>query len=859
MHSVYNLLKAKEGKKQTNSKTVINWKPEHQAAVNEVIDYLKSPEVISYPDFQHPFVVHCDASETGLGAVLYQKVDDKLKIVSFASRTLSPAEKNYFLHSGKLEFLALKWCITEKFHDYLIHGPAFEVITDNNPLTYVLTSAKLNATGQRWVNQLANFNFSIKYHAGKTHVDADYMSRHPLDELKAVEAKADTKVKAEDVDIVFSDSCRSPAEVLCLDVDLLSVEEPTGLRLLPAEIMAQQQVDEVIKPIYDIVCGGGVVEKTVRKQLSKDSNILLKQLSKLSVENGVLVRKTKTFNQIVLPKKFHPIVYSELHEKLGHVGSEKVLELARSRFYWPKMSNHIEFYIRNQCKCLIAKKPNRADRAPLVPITLEAKFPFEWVSVDFLHLDRAKGGFEYALIVTDHFTRFTQIYGTKKKSALAAAEKIYNEYVPKFGLPLRIHSDQGGEFCNKLHSRLQQLAGICASRTTPYHPQSNGQVERVNRTVINMLKTLSEKEKQNWKAFLPKLAFAINTTVNKSTTFSPYFLMFGRSPVLPIDLIFGIEPKTGPEKMRQSYEKFVEEWQSSMKQAFDVVRRRAEKSAEIGKRGYDKKVYGSEIMVGERVLVRNRERGGTGKLRTHWENRIYVVVEKDPNVPVYTVRPESGRQSIKRVHRNELLGCTFLVGQEQKLRTAPVTHKKKEKVVTLPSGSAQTQKETMMGKSKSGKTAVGKSKCGKTTNVQDSPGEVCSSSDSEEEGVVVRGPERIVDSDDSMELETVVQDNNGENAANEQDTDHDLESLCVELSSSDDLEDEDRTFQYEEGDERGLTSWNPDSADEENSVSDQSSTDTQTDDESVGRRPVRVRQAPRHFTYDELGGNPILR
>ena len=159
--------------------------------------------------------------------------------------------------------------------------------------------------------------------------------------------------------------------------------------------------------------------------------------------------------------------------------------------------------------------------------------------------------------------------------------------------------------------------------------------------------------------------------------------------MLPIDLIFGIEPKTGPEKMRQSYEKFAEEWQSSMKQAFDVVRRRAEKSAEIGKRGYDKKVYGSDIMVGERVLVRNREKGGTGKLRTHWENRIYVVVDKDPNVPVYTVRPESGRQSIKRVHRNELLGCTFLVGQEQKLRTTPVTRKKKEKVDTLPSGSAQ--------------------------------------------------------------------------------------------------------------------------------------------------------------------------
>ena len=103
--------------------------------IDEVIEYLKSPEVISYPDLNLPFVVHCDAAQNGLGAVLYQKQGAKLKIVNFASRTLSPAEKNYHLHSGKLEFLALKWCITEKFSNYLMYGPPFEVIIDNNPLT----------------------------------------------------------------------------------------------------------------------------------------------------------------------------------------------------------------------------------------------------------------------------------------------------------------------------------------------------------------------------------------------------------------------------------------------------------------------------------------------------------------------------------------------------------------------------------------------------------------------------------------------------------------------------------------------------------------------------------------------------
>ena len=151
-----------------------------------MIDHLKSPEVIAYPDFELPFFMTCDASNKGLGAVLYQKQQGVNRVISFASRTLSETEKNYHLHSGKLEFLCLKWAVTERFSDYLRYGPPFVVYTDNNPLTYVLTSAKLNAIGLRWVADLANYNFSIKYRPGKENIDADYFSRKPIDisELK---------------------------------------------------------------------------------------------------------------------------------------------------------------------------------------------------------------------------------------------------------------------------------------------------------------------------------------------------------------------------------------------------------------------------------------------------------------------------------------------------------------------------------------------------------------------------------------------------------------------------------------------------------------------------------------------------
>ena len=104
-----------------------------------------------------------------------------LRVVGYGTRTLTPAERNYHLHSGKLEFLALKWAFTDKSRDYPFYAPSFVVYTDNNPLTYVMWSAKLNATGLRWVAELADYSFTIKSHPGGTNIDANYLSRITLD------------------------------------------------------------------------------------------------------------------------------------------------------------------------------------------------------------------------------------------------------------------------------------------------------------------------------------------------------------------------------------------------------------------------------------------------------------------------------------------------------------------------------------------------------------------------------------------------------------------------------------------------------------------------------------------------------
>ena len=166
---------------QLSSKKQINWTEEHQERLNLLTDLLMQPGVMAYPDFEKPFVLHTDASSEGLGAVLYQEQGGNLRVVGYGSRTLTLAERNYHLHSGKLEFLALKWAISDKLRDYLFYAPTFVVFTDSNPLTYIMSSAKLNATGHRWVEELADYNFTVNYRPGKMNTDANVLSRTPLD------------------------------------------------------------------------------------------------------------------------------------------------------------------------------------------------------------------------------------------------------------------------------------------------------------------------------------------------------------------------------------------------------------------------------------------------------------------------------------------------------------------------------------------------------------------------------------------------------------------------------------------------------------------------------------------------------
>lgn len=458
-----------------DSNVLLNWTDDHQKIVVEMIECLKSPEVMAYPDFNLPFFITTDASNQGLGSVLYQTQKGVDRVISYASRTLSEAERNYHMHSGKLEFLGLKWAVTERFSDYLryCHHP-FVVYTDNNPLTYVLTTAKLNAVGMRWVNELADFEFSIKYRPGRLNVDADYLSRRSLD-LEQMKEECTEEFNLKEIDAVISRIQMAEPVVMVnalhaeVKEQLVMKAKNSSLSVSSTELQKMQVEDEVIGPVVRYVVAGQRPKRKEWGTFSRESRTLAKSFGKLFINDaGILMRKTERYQQIVLPKCYHQLVHKELHEEMGHLGSEKVIELAQQRFYWPGMAKTLKDNIQKRCRCIVDRKPAIQEKAPLKPVI--AQYPFEIVAIDYMKLDKCKGGFEYALVVTDHFTRFSQVYATRKKSSKAAADKIFNQFIMQFGWPTKIHSDLGGEFTSKLFEELQRVSGITPSKTTPYHP-----------------------------------------------------------------------------------------------------------------------------------------------------------------------------------------------------------------------------------------------------------------------------------------------------------------------------------------------------------------------------------------------------
>lgn len=683
------------------------WTEECQQAFDCLKFKLATAPVLGYADWKLPYILHTDASLTGLGAALYQVQDGKMRVISYASRGLSKSEKCYPVH--KLEFLALKWAISEKFHDYL-YGAEFQVLTDNNPLTYVLTTAKLDAAGHRWLSALSIYNFDIRYRSGKSNIDADGLSRRPHDvvmepedSLKHAERVAKLMSRAvEDPEIeilaseVLKAACaRHGVEIIssmhnvskdvkdfedadndegCCAIETLdsseaaipdSFEDPEpwpGQPVLPGMTLADwsciQREDDTLRRVIQLVQSGRKLDKQASRLEQPEVRMYLREWSRLVLKAGVLHRKVIRNNTphdlLVIPISHRSRALEGIHDEVGHLGFERTLDLARARFYWPKMTRDVESKCKTCERCVLRKA--RAQNAAKL-VNIKASSPMELLCMDFLTVEPDSGDIRNIFVLTDHFTKFAFAYPTKDQTARTVASILWENVICNYGFPKRIHSDQGANFESELIAELCKISGT-KSRTTPYHPRGNP-VERFNRTLLDMLGTLSNQRKENWRKYIRPLVHAYNCTRNDTTGETPFYLMFGRQPRLPIDLCFGIDPVGHNHKTHQKY---VRDLRLRLKHAYECAKRETEKSQLANKRRWDQKIVASSLEEGDRVLIRNVNLRGKHKLADRWEPRVYVVLRQvGEDLPVYVVRPEdSENESERTVHRDLLRPCGFI-------------------------------------------------------------------------------------------------------------------------------------------------------------------------------------------------------
>ena len=342
---------------------------------------------------------------------------------------MTPAEKGYHLHSGKLEFLALKWSITEAFKCYLYHAPNFRVLTDNNPLTYVMSTAKLNAVGR----ELAEYHFDIKYRPGKVSADVDTLSKMSMD-IDEYEASCSEDISKKAF-IASGDAVLSNAayDYITTIADILSIPADTNskpyassnnARLKKVNLVDEQNKDPNISRILQFKSCGTRPSSKQRRGEGPVMRQLLYEFDRLFVrDDGIFCRKIGDHIQIVLPVSLRRLLYQELHENMEHLGHERVYSVARDLCYWNFMGRDIEHFVTKVCRCVKQKRPVLKLRDPLQPITSTA--PFDLISIDFLHLDLSSGRCEYIMLSVNHFIKFVQGYATGNKSGHTVAERFF--------------------------------------------------------------------------------------------------------------------------------------------------------------------------------------------------------------------------------------------------------------------------------------------------------------------------------------------------------------------------------------------------------------------------------------------------
>ena len=574
-------LKGKSASLKKKDKSPIEWTPEADEAFKKLKAILINSVTLSFPDFTKEFVLTTDASSTCIGGVLQQRTDDgTLRPLTYFSRTLNPAERRY----ATIEREALGVVYGLQINRPLILGYKVEIQTDHRPLVWLLQVATPNGRIARWQTLLAEYDFDIKHIPGKTNVVADFLSR--MADLRKSEVEFDLNGQ---INVVLSDlngqhdammsdlngqhdammnDLNGQINVVLSDLngqhdammnDLNDPVQPSvrcGLiayagrpKAVPTfewnvdELRELQDKQPGYREIKDMLIEGRTVSDIEGRLKYLRCRTRL-PLHHLACTNGILYYDSKNAygelqHAVVLPPAYIPraLTLSHYTATAGHGGVRVTLARLRKFAFWPGMAKDVENFVKGCQICTKFKKIGNSRPAPLRHFP-DVSAPFERIHVDLVGpMGTSNNGFKYIMTIIDTLTKYLITVPLKSKEAREVAHALYENVICIHGVPKTMITDQGGEFVNSVLAEMCNTLGLLHSKITAFHPAANGQCERANYTIVNILRSLVEGNISIWDKMLSVATFAYNTAYHRVIKEAPFYLLFLRDPVMPYHMV----------------------------------------------------------------------------------------------------------------------------------------------------------------------------------------------------------------------------------------------------------------------------------------------------------------------------------
>ena len=539
--------------------------------------------VIGFSRTNGQYILTVDAATTGLGAILSQINDNEETIVSYWSRTLRDHERNYTPYM--LEMTAVCSAL-EHFHEN-VFGKKVIVYTDHRPLLGTSTIQK--KTINRLVENLNIYQIDLRYKKGCENQGADYLSRNAdagLCEIRQHDRYENIRKYQQDDQLVSG------------------VRKFLNNNVLPTE-------DFLTKKVLLLASRCFIKDKVVwfvPPKTSKDKAVLL------------------------TPESMVPTIITNAHGKpmSGHWGVERTIHRISTSYFWTTMSRDVTKFISRCGPCQRARRPPpNASLTPWQPATK----PHERVHIDLFGALKGDPNFKYVAVITCAFTKWTEVIPITDKEAPTVAKAVFEEWICRRGVMQQLVSDGGKEFANHILDELCKLMNIKKHVVTPYHPMANGQVERFNRDMKKYLLTMLE-DTSDWVQYLKPLQFAHNTSVSKSTKYTPHFLTFLDDPRLPDTL----ETPNITYSSTYSADAF-----RRMQYAYRLVYKNNAEARLAYTTHFNAKAKARHFEVGDEILISFPVNAKTvnKKLATIWKGPFSVIKVADKNILYAKASPHS--------------------------------------------------------------------------------------------------------------------------------------------------------------------------------------------------------------------------